>query len=198
MIFRTQSLTYSLWSSAILILLGAPIHAQDWTAGVAARTLERPAHKALIARIMGSDATLSPFESDGCSGGLSDAWQVVASRFPDFAEMHQSSPPWEGCCVAHDRAYHAATGALDASTSFDGRLMADRDLEACVVRVGADRVDALAKVYQVNPDQIAGAYDSIAQAMFLAVRFGGAPCSGLSWRWGFGYPPCSVVSGVFD
>jgi hypothetical protein len=34
------------------------------------------------------------------------------------------------------------------------------------------------------------AYAAIADAIFAAVRLGGAPCSGLSWRWGYGFPNC--------
>ena len=37
--------------------------------------------------------TLTPFTTDGCSGGLSDAWRVVADRFPAFAEAHREAPP---------------------------------------------------------------------------------------------------------
>lgn len=181
-----------------IALSGAPAGAQDWSAGAVARAIELPAHEALMRSRADAETAPAPFETDGCSGGLSEVWKVVAGRFPDFAQAHQSLPPWEGCCVTHDRAYHDAGGAADAGGSFEARLNADRALEACVVATGADRVDALADVYDVNADQTEAAYHTIAQAMFLAVRFGGAPCSGLPWRWGYGYPACSVLEGVID
>ena len=158
-----------------LALLSGTAGAQDWTAGQAARTLEGPAHEALMAVQARPETSLAPFETDGCSGGLSDVWRLVAGRLPDFAAAHQSLPLWEACCVTHDRAYHRAGGATDAGASFAARLHADRALRSCVTVTGADRVDALATAYEVTPDQIAAAYDSIAQAMFLAVRFGGRP-----------------------
>jgi hypothetical protein len=188
----------SLRSLMMFAILCEPVSAQDWTSGTVAGTLEGPAHEALVTLMAQPETTLAPFETDGCSGGLSDVWQVVASRFPSFAEAHQSLPPWEGCCVTHDRAYHNAGKATEAGTSFEARLSADLALETCVVETATDRVDAMADVYDVNPDQIERAYGSIAKAMFLAVRFGGAPCSGLSWRWGYGYPACSVLTSVFD
>ncbi len=185
-------------SALMLCLLVAPAAAQDWAEGAALRTLERPAHQRLLDRIAQPGTTIAPFETDGCSGGLSEAWQVVGQRFPDFAAAHQSRPPWEACCTTHDQAYHNAGAANDADHSFDARLAADRALQACVVDTGASRVAALAGHYDVTPDQITAAYDSIANAMFLAVRFGGGPCSGLPWRWGYGYPGCSVLTEVFD
>ena len=30
------------------------------------------------------------------------------------------------------------------------------------------------------------------ELMFIAVRIGGGPCTGLAWRWGHGWPPCSL------
>jgi hypothetical protein len=33
-------------------------------------------------------------------------------------------------------------------------------------------------------------YQGIADLMYRAVRLGGIPCSGLPWRWGYGWPAC--------
>lgn len=181
-----------------IFMLGGPVHAQDWSAGAVMRKLETPAHERLMARVGHRDTPLTPFATDGCSGGLSEAWRVVANRFPAFEETHQSAPPWESCCVTHDATYHTAGGALDASASFEARLIADLALKACVTATGQDRVDALVAAYQVNPDQIAWAFAAIADAMYVAVRIGGRPCSGLTWRWGYGYPACSVFAGPRD
>ena len=156
-----------------------------------ARALEMPFHQSLMATQARTDGALSPFETDGCSGGLSEVWRLVAVRFPDFAAAHQSAPPWETCCVVHDRAYHDASASRDADTSYAERLAADRDLQACVVETGESRRDEIATLYQVTPDRVSAAYAAIAGAMFFAVRVGGWPCSGLPWRWGFGYAGCS-------
>lgn len=136
-------------------------------------------------------AELTPFETDGCSGGLSYSWQVVADTFPDFADAHNQKPPWELCCVLHDRAYHDAGGAATAQDSYQARLDADKALETCVKETGDTRLSDLADHYGVDEKQIRSAYDAIANAMYLAVRFGGGPCTGLPWRWGFGYPSCT-------
>lgn len=181
-----------------ILLLGGPVQAQDWTSGPTARTLETPRHAALMALVTGPETTLAPFTTDGCSGGLSEAWQVVANRFPDFAQTHESQPPWEGCCVTHDRTYHNAGLATDPTASFEARLAADTALKSCVISSGKDRIDGLAATYQVPPDQIEAAYQNIAHTMFIAVRFGGGPCSGLPWRWGYGYPSCSALTALFD
>lgn len=157
------------------------------------RTLELPAHRALMSEVAAPGATPAPFVTDGCSGGLSSTWAVVADVFPGFAEAHEGRPPWEDCCVAHDRLYHNAAGATEAEQSFDARLAADEALRACVIAGGETRVEALAARYEVTPEQVRLAYRAIGDAMFNAVRFGGAPCSGLPWRWGFGYPGCFPI-----
>ncbi len=181
-----------------LLAMSAPASAQNEATATVSRALERPSHEALMRLKARPDTELAAFQTDGCSGGLSQVWRVVSDRFPDFAEAHHAIPPWESCCVAHDRSYHDGANAGTAGESFDARLGADDALRACVVETGATRIDDLARFYNVTPDQIATAYDSIAQAMFLAVRFGGAPCSGLPWRWGYGYPGCTVLTGVLD
>lgn len=150
-----------------------------------------PFHNALMTTLDRSDPQLAPFETDGCSGGLSEVWRLVADSFPDFAAAHETAPPWEVCCVVHDRAYHNASGARDAAASFDFRLKADQALQACVVETGESRKEEISAVYRVTPDRISSAYAAIAGAMYLAVRVGGWPCSGLPWRWGFGYAGCT-------
>lgn len=171
-------------------LIGGALQAQDWSIETLLRAIETPAHDALMAGVQQPEVTLVPFETDGCSGGLSQAWRTMSSTFPKFAEAHQSRPPWEDCCVTHDRAYHNAGGALDAGASFDARLTADETLRSCVTSSAGDRVADLSELYDLSAVQVQSAYAGIAQSMYLAVRFGGAPCTGLPWRWGFGYPSC--------
>jgi hypothetical protein len=158
------------------------------------RAFEMPAHRALMS--IRADAELAAFETDGCSGGLSSSWRVVARNFPDFADAHDQIPPWENCCVIHDRAYHNAGAAETAEDSYDARLTADKTLESCVKRTGSLRVDEVAEHYDVQPETVEAAYETIAEAMYLAVRFGGGPCSGLPWRWGFGYSQCTVLDAI--
>jgi len=157
------------------------------------RVLELRAHQALIEQSHRAEVTLAPFETDGCSGGLSDIWRLVSGQFPDFAAAHQEIPPWEYCCVEHDRTYHDGGGADTAEASYSARVQADDALRSCVMQTGETRKQQVATHYEVEPDSVTRAYGVIADAMHLAVRFGGAPCSGLPWRWGFGWPECSVL-----
>ncbi|MFY2823715.1 hypothetical protein [Ruegeria sp. MALMAid1280] len=168
-----------------LALIAAPAVAQDFM-----RNIEMPAHRALIAQRGGTEPIL--FETDGCSGGLSASWRFVAETFPKFSALYEAHPPWEYCCVTHDRAYHNAGGATQAGNSYEARLSADDALRACVKQHGVDNADEYAERYDMTPDQIRTAHSITAEAMHAAVRLGGGPCSGLPWRWGFGYPGCSV------
>jgi hypothetical protein len=162
------------------------------------RALELPAHRALIELRERPGTTPSRFESDGCSGGMSGAWRLVVDQFPGFARDYEAAPPWESCCVTHDRAYYDGAGAPDAGASFDARLQADRTLETCVIEMGTNRKEELAGVYGIRPDQVETAFATIGGAMFWAVRLGGGPCTGLPWRWGFGFPDCSVLAAKED
>lgn len=154
------------------------------------RNVEMPAHRVLMSSIEGAE--LIPFETDGCSGGLSSSWRLVAETFPKFSLLYEEHPPWEYCCVTHDRAYHNAGGASQAAASFDARLAADDALRACVKAHGVTHAKDYAERYDMTPEQIKSVHSITSEAMFLAVRFGGGPCSGLPWRWGFGYPGCTI------
>jgi len=61
-----------------------------------------------------------PSSTDGCSGGVSWFWRNVLRRVP----------PWEGCCLEHDRAY-------DMGGSEDDRMIADLAIYACVREKGS-------------------------------------------------------------
>lgn len=155
------------------------------------RQLEIGRHDPLLARIAEADARLNEFSTDGCSGGLSAGWEQIAARFPDFAANHGQIPPWQACCVAHDRLYHA--GGQDSASpeqSFEQRRMADLELRTCVVETGAQRSDALGEIYGLTDAQIQGLYLSVAALMYRAVRLGGIPCTNQPWRWGYGWPLC--------
>lgn len=67
-------------------------------------------------------------------------------------------------------------------------------MRACVKEFGALHAQDYATQYDMTPEQVTSAMSITAEAMFMAVRFGGGPCTGLPWRWGFGYPGCSVFA----
>ncbi len=138
-----------------------------------------------------SPGQLAAFASDGCSGGLSVGWAYATTTISALAKRIGERPPWESCCTEHDRIYH--TGGPphgDAETSFAARRDADEHLRACVRRVGEDRSQSLAIDYGIGRDEVDLIYRGISDVMYRAVRLGGAPCTGLSWRWGFGWPDC--------
>ena len=134
---------------------------------------------------------LAEFTTDGCSGGLSVGWDYFAEQAGFFRNQHGEKPPWENCCVVHDRAYHFGGGAgLTPAEGFAARLQADDELRACVVETATERAGELHEEYGVDDDQVALLYQTIAESMHLAVRLGGMPCTDLSWRWGYGWPNC--------
>lgn len=90
-----------------------------------------------------------PFKTDGCSGGMSWFWRTFKG----------GPPPWEGACVAHDRAYWAGGSAPK-------RAWADNVL--------ADHIN------------FAGC-PSLAVLTLIAIRIFGHPWWPFPWRWGFGY-----------
>lgn len=153
--------------------------------------IEIARHERLLKVRKSEGVTLAPFASDGCSGGLSAGWELLSSALPEFAKRHGDRPPWESCCIAHDRAYHAGGPSdADARASLEARVRADEQLRQCVTETGEKRMPVLVTEYDLSPDQISRLYRNIADAMYRAVRLGGAPCTGLPWRWGFGWPPC--------
>jgi len=148
-------------------------------------------HERLVQRRKAEGATLASFRSDGCSGGLSTGWALISATLPAIARRHGNRPPWEGCCVAHDLTYHTGGASnVDAKASFEARRAADEELRLCVIRTGEDRFDALRADYDLSRGEISRLYQTVADAMYRAVRLGGAPCTGLPWRWGFGWPQC--------
>jgi len=148
-------------------------------------------HVQLVKTRTSAGARLTAFVSDGCSGGLSVGWAFVSKAFPAVARYHGDKPPWEHCCLAHDRLYHAGGPAhADAKISFEARRIADKQLRRCVIEVGQERREDLATAYGLSQERVALLYRTIAEIMYRAVRLGGAPCTPLPWRWGFGWPQC--------
>ena len=176
-----------LGSSGLARAQDAP--AVDPTMDAIERQLEVGRHEPLLARI--AESSLTEFSTDGCSGGLSAGWEQIASRFPEFAANHGEEPPWQACCISHDRAYHrGGADSVSAEQSFEQRRAADLELEACVVDTGVGRSGELAEIYGLTQEQIRGLYLAISELMYRAVRLGGIPCTNLPWRWGYGWPLC--------
>jgi hypothetical protein len=135
-----------------------------------------------------SGITIDAFNSDGCSGGMSSTWSYLADTLPGFDRYAGNKPPWEHCCVAHDRLYWR--GATENGVV--KRERADAELRQCVQHSGREQGDEIAKVLGLPKQDIIDVIDLTAEAMYQAVRLGGAPCTGLPWRWGHGWPECSA------
>ena len=170
----------------LLILLVGNVRADDVLPESVA-LLEREQMRRLAAAQAKAGSEIDEFRSDGCSGGLSAAWQFLAETSPDFKRTAGDLPPWEHCCVAHDR--HYWRGATDRG--FEARLAADRELRACVLRTGVTEQQRLAQLLGLSPAEVLEAFDVVGEMMFRAVRLGGGPCTGLPWRWGHGWPECA-------
>jgi hypothetical protein len=143
------------------------------------RRTEIWAHQRLMAARINAKA--ASFATDGCSGGMSAIWKDARDIFPALLADIGDTPPWESCCVIHDKAYFDASGATDAMQSFNARLLADQNLSKCVADFGNHETTPVMHQYQL-----------LANMMYSAVRLGGAPCSGLPWRWGYGLPNCYI------
>ena len=163
--------------------------AESWNDQLS-RTIELPSHQ-WLEQLRGSpEVSLNAFTTDGCSGGMSSLWAFIAETYPAFAEGLGGQPPWEECCVSHDRAYHVGGESPEAEASFEARLEADRVLRECVRVTESEKDSILREEYALSETQVRAAYAAIAAAMYQAVRLGGGPCTGLPWRWGYGYPQC--------
>ena len=155
------------------------------------RSLELGRHERLLVVEQNPGHSLSPFTTDGCSGGLSVGWQHLSEKIEFLKMVHGGLPPWESCCVSHDRLYHTAgDSAITAEMSFVARRQADEALRSCVVDVGLSRGPELADQYELSVEEVGQVYQVIGDLMYRAVRIGGVPCSGLPWRWGYGWPQC--------
>jgi hypothetical protein len=115
---------------------------------------------------------------------MSGVWTWLSDAVPAFAARFGARPPWEACCVVHDVAYHAGGPDPAPEAGFAARLAADAALRDCVRDV------LLTDPAGLGPEVSAALAPGVAAAMHLAVRLGGGPCSGLPWRWGYGWPHC--------
>lgn len=155
------------------------------------RSLEMGRHERLVAEKLNPEHQLSAFTTDGCSGGLSVGWNYLAQKIEFLKVVHGDLPPWESCCISHDILYHTAGDRdISAEMSFKARRQADEVLRTCVIDTGLSRAPELSEQYGLSVEEIGQVYRVIGDLMYRAVRIGGVPCSGLPWRWGYGWPEC--------
>jgi hypothetical protein len=150
----------------------------------AARIVEELNMERLQAQQNRPGVTIEAFSSDGCSGGLSESWKTLARVWPEMARSIGETPPWEQCCVAHDRDYWRG----ESIGGFEKRLQSDLRLRQCVS--GIDNGADIAARLGVAEKEVVEIINLTAEMMFIAVRVGGGPCTGLVWRWGHGWPRC--------
>lgn len=174
-----------------ILVLSEPVTAQGSSEGLGwSAKVEIWRHSRLQALREDDPAALVPFTTDGCSGGMSAAWGAMARTFPWFARVFEHEAPWHNCCVVHDQAYHLGGETADAEAGFFARLEADETLRMCVQSVADEHAETLALQYDGTPEDVTAAINFVADRMYEAVRVGGLPCSGLPWRWGYGWPQC--------
>jgi len=131
---------------------------------------------------------LEPFRSDGCSGNVSNLWKsavtTLSTQSPEFSEKYSATQdiPFEAACIAHDKLYHKGTGG------YVGRLRADNDLRTAILDYATtNSEDIKVRTGFSSTEQVIYMYEFIAESVYRGVRLGGAPCTGMSYAWGFGY-----------
>ena len=153
-----------------------------------AEAVEREQMQRLAAQQRRPGVIIKRFRSDGCSGGMSQTWGLLADSLPGFAHYAGKQPPWEHCCVAHDRDYWYG----ETQHGVDRRAQSDARLRVCVRATGEQRSTEISQTLGLPKADIVEMINLTADLMYQAVRLGGTPCSGLAWRWGHGWPSCSA------
>lgn len=150
--------------------------------------LERQQMLQLSAQQQRPGILIDAFRSDGCSGGMSQSWSYLSNLLPLFAEYAGAEPPWEHCCVAHDRDYWQG----ETKNGFEERHQSDARLRACVRDTGEQGGAEIAQTLSLPQQEVVEMINLTSELMYQAVRLGGGPCTGLAWRWGHGWPECSA------
>ena len=150
-------------------------------------SLERKQMQRLAAQQRRPGIQITAFRSDGCSGGMSQSWQQLSETVPGFTRHIGERPPWEHCCVEHDRRYWRG----ETRDGFEMRAQADEELRQCVHASGQENSARLAESLELSTEEVIALFHLTGDLMYQAVRLGGAPCTGLDWRWGYGWPDCS-------
>lgn len=169
-------------------LLLAPLALADSILGEGMREIENFRMRQL--QQVQSDGNLETFTTDGCSGNLSKNWTWLANSLPEFKDAFGKNPPWENCCVEHDKSYWGGS----TSDGYNQRINADHKLKQCVVDTGVRLAPELSARHSVSEENIEQTFALVADLMHNAVRLGGQPCSLLPWRWGYGWPNCAFAT----
>lgn len=159
-------------------LLSIERDVEDWYMSRLAQVQANPKNK------------LMPFTTDGCSGGLSEGWSTMSKLIPAFKRKFGEAPPYEFCCVVHDRDYWRG----DTEQGYAKRLLSDETLRACVIDYGKQHRSEFAKEFSLSEDTIDKNFAITANLMFHVIRLGGKPCSYLPWRWGYGWADCPILT----
>ena len=173
---------------AALLWLASPMHLSADPLDEAVAALERQQMQWLTEQQNKPGVVIDEFRTDGCSGGMSDTWTYVAEVYPEFAERVGKQPPWEYCCVAHDKHYWRG----ESIDGYEKRRRADEELRQCVRDSARNQSDQLAISLGLSSQEVIEMINLTADLMYTAVRLGGGPCTGLPWRWGHGWPECSI------
>ncbi len=134
-----------------------------------------------------SNSSITAFSTDGCSGFQSQNWSIFANTLPGFEKQFGNKPPWESCCVAHDKTYWRG----EVLNGYAKRQNADETLKQCIIATGVKMAPQLSHKFSVSEDHINKVFSTTAELMHRAVRLGGLPCSLLPWRWGYGWNNCA-------
>lgn len=189
---RTERSPLRRWIRVILLflILVAIITAISYTVTKGKLTITPQAERAQLEILERTKAhtTLAPFTTDGCSGNISSAWTTAITQLSKmFDEVDArygdtTSIPFEYACEIHDRAYHAGEGGYRA------RLEADNALRAAILDYALTHLPKIKERTGLTTDESAlYLYDLVADLVYHGVRFGGAPCSGQPYAWGYGY-----------
>lgn len=133
-----------------------------------------------------ANTKITSFTTDGCSGGMSDGWQYMARIMPLFKNKFGAKPPWETCCIEHDKTYWQG----ETRNGFEARLKADQSLRQCVIDFGQKYSEEYSREFKLDAKIIQTNFTITAELMYRAVRVGGQPCTVFAWRWGYGWPHC--------
>jgi hypothetical protein len=131
---------------------------------------------------------LNEFETDGCSGNISESWTTAINKLSEFSDeladkySDQKNIPFEYACVEHDKKYHAGEGG------YVGRLEADNELRSDIINYGIINWKEVTETTPLGTkEEVVFIFEKIAEVVYRGVRIGGAPCTGQPYAWGFGY-----------
>ncbi|MFT5398236.1 MAG: hypothetical protein ACI8XW_001026 [Gammaproteobacteria bacterium] len=112
--------------------------------------------------------------------------------FIGLIKIRQTIAPLFFCCIACriGRLHQFISVLATTTNAHHAKAEADDELRSCANLWGVEKGDDWAKQLEVNRQEILGITRLTAELMYSAVRLGGAPCTGLPWRWGHGWPEC--------